>query len=99
MNTGVEGLRMEGKGGEGERRGGGKRGGKGGVGLPGTLPEIGALPGSLEKRPLLQEVLLGRGGVGQLVLFVVGVDEVGDDGAGFPERDVRVWVFDCCWGG
>ena len=65
-------------------------------GIPGTLPEIGTLSRSLEIRPLLQEVLFGRGGVGKSVLFVVGVDEIGDDGRGLPERDAGVWVFDCC---
>lgn len=64
------------------------------VGEPHSLTEVGALAGGLEEQPLLQEVLFGEGGVGELVGLVVGVDEVLDDGAGFPQRDVCVWVLD-----
>ncbi len=39
-------------------------------------------------------ILLRELGVGQLALLVVGVDQVVDDSAGFPERDPGVGIFD-----
>ena len=45
-------------------------------------------------QPRLREELVGRGGVGEGVAGVVGCEEVLDDGAGFEEGDVGVWVGD-----
>lgn len=64
-------------------------------GLPAALSIIRTLPRSLKEEPLLQEVLFGNGGVSQGVRFVVLRDEVGDYGAGFPEDDAGVGIFDC----
>lgn len=43
--------------------------------------------------PLLLVVLLWRLGVAEGVALVVGVDEVVDDGAGLPESDSSVGIF------
>ncbi|OJD27763.1 hypothetical protein ACJ73_00833 [Blastomyces percursus] len=60
---------------------------------PERLAEIGALAGDLEIEPLDGvSVLCSSGLEAQLVLLVVGGDEVLDDGAGFPDGDARVWV-------
>ena len=42
--------------------------------------------------PLLQEVLLGSGSVCELVLLVVLLDQVLDNGTGLPEGDASVGV-------
>ena len=44
--------------------------------------------------PLLQEVLLGSGSVCKLVLLVVLLDQVLDNGTRLPEGDASVRVFD-----
>lgn len=62
---------------------------------PGCLAEVRALAGDLVVQPLLGEVFFGGGGEGQGVFFVVLLDEVFDDGAGFPEGDAGVGIFDC----
>lgn len=43
---------------------------------------------------MLHLELLGDGVVRQLPFLVIGLDEVFDDGTGFPEGDVRVWILD-----
>ena len=62
---------------------------------PEQLPVVGALARDLEVEPLLRVVELGRSGdETKAVLRVVAFDEVLEDGAGFPEGDVRVGVVD-----
>jgi hypothetical protein len=51
-------------------------------GEPRLLAEVGALARGLEVQPLVLGVLLGAAGVVELVLLVVGLGEVLDDGAG-----------------
>ena len=54
-------------------------------GEPGFLAKVGALAGDLEVEPAEGGVLLFGGGVVKCVGFVVGVDEIFDDGAGLSE--------------
>ena len=61
---------------------------------PGGLAEVGALARGLEVQVLGGEVFLGGGGEGEGVLGVVLLDEVLDYGAGFPEDEPGVGVFD-----
>ena len=61
---------------------------------PGGLAEVRTLAGDLVVQPLLREVVLWSGGEGEGVLFVVFGDEVFDYGAGFPEGDAGVGIFD-----
>lgn len=61
---------------------------------PYRLPEVGPLSSGLEKQPLFHLELLGDSVVRQLPFLVIGLDEVFDDGTGFPESDVRVWILD-----
>lgn len=49
---------------------------------PGLLTKVGALTGGLEVKPLVLGVLLLATGVVELVLSVVGLGEVLEDGAG-----------------
>lgn len=51
---------------------------------PRCLAVIRALSGHLEVQVLLDVVLFGESGNVELVLLVVRVDEVFEDGAGFP---------------
>lgn len=56
---------------------------------------IGALSGSLEKEPLLgQEGLVRPHREAELVFGVVAGDQVQDDSAGLPEREVGVGIVD-----
>ena len=62
---------------------------------PRRLPEIGRLAGRLEEQPLLGVPGLGRSrGKADLVVLVVGGDEVLENGAGFPEGEACVGVLD-----
>ena len=62
---------------------------------PHNLPVIRSLARDLEVEPLLRVVGLWRPGrETEAVLRVVALDEVLEDGAGFPEGDVRVGVVD-----
>lgn len=47
-----------------------------------TTTYVGTLTRGLEIQPLLHEVFLGLGVIGQFTVLVVPVDEVLDDGAG-----------------
>jgi hypothetical protein len=49
----------------------------------------------LEKEPLLQVIFLGESVQRQLLLLVVGVDQVLDNGASLPDRDISVGINDC----
>lgn len=51
---------------------------------PGVLPEVRALSGGLEEKPLELLVLVLFGGGGDPVLRVVLLDEVCQDGASLP---------------
>ena len=62
---------------------------------PDRLAEVGALAGELEGEPLAGVVLLGEGGVGEIVGRVILFDEVLDDSAGFPQFEAGVGVLDC----
>ena len=61
---------------------------------PNRLPEIRALARGLEVHVLGGEVLLGAREKVQFTFRVVDVEQVFDNGAGFPECDARVGVFD-----
>ena len=61
---------------------------------PSSLPIIRPLAGRLEVAPLLQEELLRRRLIADLMLLVVRLDEVEYDGVGLPERGARVRVFE-----
>jgi len=61
---------------------------------PRGLAEIGALARGLEVGILLQEVFFGDGSVRELLIFVVLVDQVEDDGAGLPQGDAGVGIVD-----
>lgn len=60
--------------------------------VPSALPEIRALSTDLEHEPLVEEVLLLQGVVGQFLLCIILLDEVLDDSTRLPERDVGVRV-------
>lgn len=62
---------------------------------PGGLPEVRALTGHLEMEPLLRVVFLREGGEGDDVFGVVLIHQVFDDGAGFEDGDVCIWVVNC----
>jgi hypothetical protein len=47
------------------------------------------------QRLVVEQVFLGSGGVTDFVLCVILVDQVCNDGAGFPEGDIGVQVVDC----
>jgi len=65
------------------------------AGKPDSLAEVWTLAGTLVVEPLNGVILLGSGGgEGEFVVFVVGLDEVLDYRARFPECDVCVWVVD-----
>jgi hypothetical protein len=64
---------------------------------PGCLAEVGALAADLEGEPLVAQVFFGQGGVAEGVLGVVLLDDVVDDGAGFPENEAGVGVLDGWW--
>ena len=61
---------------------------------PGSLAEVRALAGHLEVQPLLGRVVV-RSALGEAegVLLVVSLDKVFDDGAGFPQAQAGVGVF------
>ena len=61
---------------------------------PRSLAVVRTLARDLECQPLVLVVLLWARAVGDLVILVVGVDEVLDDGSRFPEADASVGVFD-----
>ena len=62
--------------------------------VPACLTVIGTLSRSLEKEPLVLEVLFRGSGVGDDVRLVVFGDEIGDYGTRFPEDGAGVGVFD-----
>jgi hypothetical protein len=65
-------------------------------GEPHGLPEVRALAGYLVVQPLLRFVVLFRAwGEADVVLLVVGFDQVFDDGARLPQRDARIRVLNC----
>lgn len=65
-------------------------------GEPRGLPEVRALAGYLVVQPLLRfEELLRAWGEADVVLLVVGFNQVFDDGARLPQLDARVRVFNC----
>lgn len=57
---------------------------------PAGLAVVRTLTGGLEMQPHLGQVPFGEGGVAQLVLPVVGVEEIFDNSAGFPEYNAIV---------
>lgn len=61
---------------------------------PGSLAKVRALAGHLEVQPLLGRVVV-RSALGEAegVLLVISLDKVFDDGAGFPEVQTGVGVF------
>lgn len=61
---------------------------------PSILPVIWSLARDLEVQVLLLVVLVGQGCRADLVILVVGVNQVLNDSTGLPERDTRVWVLD-----
>ena len=61
---------------------------------PRARAEVGALAGRLQVQPGLREEFVGRRGVLQGRGGVVGREQVFDYGAGFPEGDGGVGVFD-----
>lgn len=61
---------------------------------PSSLAKVRALAGGLEMQPGLREELFGRRGVLEGGGGVVGGEEIFNYGAGFPQLDVGVWVFD-----
>lgn len=62
---------------------------------PDGLAEVRALARHLEMKPLLKMILLGLGLVGDLLRGVVFFNQVLDNGAGFPDGDSSVGVFNC----
>ena len=64
--------------------------------IPSTLSKVRSLTRCLEVRPLLQEVLFGRGCVVELMLFVISVDKVGNDGSRLEQGGSSVWILDRC---
>ena len=65
-------------------------------GEPHGLPEVRALAGYLVVQPLLRFVVLFRAwGEADVVLLVVGFDQVFDDGARLPQCDARIRVLNC----
>lgn len=61
-------------------------------GEPGVLTEVWALSTDLEEEPLLSLVFLCYAGWLEFLLFVVGLDQVVDDGTAFPQGDAGVGV-------
>ena len=61
---------------------------------PPTLSVVGTLPAGLEIQPLVAQMALVQGVVGETVLGVVHLGYVLVDGAGFPEGEPRVGVLD-----
>lgn len=60
---------------------------------PRQLPIVRPLPGHLKMQPLLREVeVVGSGLEAYATGGVVAVNEVLDYCAGFPDREVCVWV-------
>lgn len=64
--------------------------------IPGGLTKVRPLSGCLKERPLLELEVLWGGSVGEGTSFVIGRNEIGDDGTGLEQCDVRVWVNDRC---
>lgn len=60
---------------------------------PRGLTVIRSLSGHLEVQVLLDVVLFREAGNVELVLLVVRVDQILEDGAGFPESDARIGIF------
>lgn len=60
---------------------------------PDGLAEVRALARNLEMKPLLKIIFLRLGFVGDLLRGVVFVNQVLDNGAGFPDGDSSVGVF------
>lgn len=60
---------------------------------PGGLAKVRTLARHLEMKPLLQLILLSLGLVGNLPPGVVFVNQVLDNGAGFPQGDSSVGIF------
>lgn len=63
-------------------------------GEPERLAVVRALARGLEEQPLLLGEAFLDGRVAELVLFVVRLDEVGEDGAGLPEGEAAIFVVD-----
>lgn len=67
------------------------------VGEPPCLSVIRPLARGLEEQPLVAEGAVVGCGIGQAMLGIVGVDDVLEDGTGFPEGQAGVGVLDG-WG-
>lgn len=52
------------------------------------------LAGGLEVQPLSQVIFLGEGVQRQLVFLIVGIDQILNDCASFPEGDIGIWIDD-----
>jgi hypothetical protein len=50
------------------------------------------LAGGLEVQPLFLVIFLGEGVQRQLVFLIVGIDQILNDCAGFPEGDIGIWI-------
>ena len=61
---------------------------------PSRLAEVWSLSRNLKSEPLFLVVLLWRFAVRDLVILIVVLDKIIDDGPRLPERDTCVWVFD-----
>lgn len=59
---------------------------------PGGLAKVRALAGHLKVQKLLEVVFLGKGRDVELVVLVVRVDQVLEDGARLPQCDARVGI-------
>jgi hypothetical protein len=63
---------------------------------PRCLPKIRSLPANLEREPLITQMSLFQtlGPITQHVISVVLLDDVLQNGAGFPEHKTRIRIFD-----
>lgn len=66
------------------------------------MSKVWTLPAGLEIRPLLQMVFLGKRSIRKRLIFVIGGDQITDNGARLPESYVGVGVVDsylrlACW--
>lgn len=51
---------------------------------PGGLAKVQSLSGHLEYQPLIEKILVGNFGATQLLVFVIGFDEILHDCTGLP---------------
>lgn len=64
--------------------------------LPSALAKVRALSTYLKVKPLVQQMLLLQRGVGKLVLGIVHLLKVLQDGTGLPEGQVGVGIDNGC---